>query len=298
MKLSRLGLWTIILLLLLTNIVTLFIFLGNEAYPLAEGKNNKQALAVIGKEEINYQEWISQLVDEHGEQVLNDMVDKKVIHQLAEDKNFKMEPQVIDREIARMMTMQGLMSEEAKEEKIEKWREQIESRYLLQYLLTENAALEEEEIQRYYQQYKGQYRFDEMVQLSHILVETQPEAELAFSKLEEGATFQEIAEEFSVDQDTADNGGYLGFYTSTSSFIPAQYFEVAKTLEEGSYSTPFTTDNGYAILYHHQHLEEIELTYEEAREEVRQDLALDKLDRKVDARFLWDQLEVDILYDK
>src|SRR5699024_5305842 len=102
----------------------------------------------------------------------------------------------------------------------------------------------------------------------------------------------------SVDEDSASKGGYLGFYTESSSFIPDSYFEKAVSIDEGTYSDAFVTNNGYAIIFNHQFLEEVKLSYEEAYEEVRQDLALDQLDKKVEATPLWEQLEVDVFYNE
>src|SRR5690625_2432293 len=110
MKLSRLGLWFLIMLLLLTNIVTFVVLTKNsQDNYMVEGTNSpdkNQPLATIGKVEINSQEWSNQLMDQYGEQVLHNMVDKEVVKQLAEEKDLNIEPKIIDREQARMMSMQ------------------------------------------------------------------------------------------------------------------------------------------------------------------------------------------------
>ncbi|GAE94219.1 hypothetical protein JCM21714_3357 [Gracilibacillus boraciitolerans JCM 21714] len=91
MKISRLVLWSIILLLLITNLTTILLLSGKnneDAYILSN--NNKidrnKPLAEIEKEEIMYQDWMAKLINKHGEQVLNEMIDKEVIFQLANGK--------------------------------------------------------------------------------------------------------------------------------------------------------------------------------------------------------------------
>lgn len=258
--------------------------------------DRKKPLAQVGDEKIMYQDWMSELVDQYGESVLHDLIDKEVVFQLAEDENIEIHPKIIDRELARMMVMQGLLSEEEKEKKTEKWAEQIEYRYYLQHLLSKNISVSEAEIEEYYQFYKNQYRFNDMVQLSHILVSTLQEAEYAMARLDEGEPFSEVASDLSIDEESATNGGYLGYYSETSSFIPSEYYDTAISLQAGTYSDPLLVDNGYAIIFHHQHLPAIDLSFEEAYEEVRQDIALDQLESEVNASGLWDQLEVDVIY--
>ncbi|SFM50573.1 foldase protein PrsA [Gracilibacillus orientalis] len=301
MRVSRLVLWSIILLLLITNITTIFILSGenssNEFAVLEENRvDSNKPLAEIGNQEILYQDWMSELTEQYGKSVLNDLIDQEVVFQLAEEENLEIHPKIVDRELSRMMVMQGVLSAEEKEKKMEKWTEQIKYRYYLQHLLSENISVSETEIEEYYQFYQNQYQFDDMVQLSHILVSTEQDAEYVMARLEDGESFSEVASELSVDEESKANGGYLGYYSETSSFIPSEYFETATSLKAGTYSEPILVNNGYAIIFHHQHLPDIELSYEEAYEEVRQDIALDQLESEVDASVLWDQLEIDLNY--
>ncbi|MGP4042585.1 peptidyl-prolyl cis-trans isomerase [Gracilibacillus sp. D59] len=301
MRVSRLVLWSIILLLLITNITTIFIFSGGissgEFVVLDDNRvDRNKPLAEIGNEEIQYQDWMSELIERYGDSVLHDLIDKEVVFQLAEEEDLEINAKIIDRELSRMMVMHGLLSAEEKEKKVEKWTEQIKYRYYLQQLLSKNVDVSEAEIKEYYQFYKNQYQFESMVQLSHILVSTEQEAEFAMARLDEGESFGEVASELSIDEESAADGGYLGYYSETSSFIPSEYYDKAISLEAGTYSEPILVNNGYAIIYHHQHLPAIELSYKEAYEEVRQDIALDQLETKVDASVLWEQLEVDLIY--
>ncbi len=294
-------LWSIILLLLITNITTIFIFSGenssDEFVVLEENKvDRNKPLAEIGNKEILYQDWMSELIEQYGESVLHDLIDKEVVFQLAEEENIEIHPKIVDRELSRMMVMQGLLSADEKEKKVEKWTEQIHYRYYLQHLLSKSISVSEAEIEEYYQFYQNQYQFDDMVQLSHILVSTEQEAEYVMARLDDGESFSEVASELSTDEGSAASGGYLGFYSKTSSFIPSEYYDTAISLEAGTYSEPVLVNNGYAIIFHHQHLPAIELSYEEAYEEVRQDIALDQLESEVDASVLWDQLEIDLRY--
>ncbi|SHN37387.1 peptidylprolyl isomerase [Gracilibacillus kekensis] len=301
MRISRLVLWSIILLLLITNITTFLIFSGDnskEEYRLDENTkiDRNKPLAEIENEEILYQDWMDQLVRLYGEKVLTDLIDQEVVFQLAEKEDIDIHPKIIERELSRMMIMQGLQTPEEREQQITKWTEQIKFRYFLQYLLTEDISIPESEIEEYYNTFQNQYQFDDMIQLSHILVSNQQEAELVIAKLEEGMSFAQVANEYSSDTETAGQGGYLGYYSETSSFIPDQYYEEAISIDEGTYSEPLSVGSGYAIIFHHQHLSAIQLSYDEAYQEVRQDIALDRMETDVDPSILREQLEVDLIY--
>ncbi len=135
-----------------------------------------------------------------------------------------------------------------------------------------------------------------MVQLSDIVVSSQQEAEFVIAKLDEGESFSQVSQELSTDSETVDKGGYLGYYSETSSFIPPTYYKKAVSMEEGTYSEPLLIGDNYAIIFHHQHLPAIQLSYEEAYQEVRQDLAFDKMETEMDASALWERMEVDLIY--
>ncbi|UOQ83872.1 peptidylprolyl isomerase [Gracilibacillus salinarum] len=300
MRVSRLVLWSIILLLLLTNICTVLLMSNNNASDqlvMSDGEiDRNKPLAEVGETDINYQSWLNELINQHGEEVLYNMVDSEVVFQLAKQQDLSIEPKIIEREIARMMVMEGVLSKEEKADKVDEWTQQIEYRYYLQELLTNDVEVPESEIEAYFNEYQRQYQFEDMVQISHILVPTQQEAEYVMTKLEDGESFSEVAKEHSIDEETASDGGYLGFYSETSSFIPTEYYEVTSELSPGDYSEPQLVDNGYAVIYLHQHLASIELSYEEAYQEVRQDLALDQLDDDIDAESLWNEIGVDLTY--
>ncbi|UOQ49493.1 peptidyl-prolyl cis-trans isomerase [Gracilibacillus caseinilyticus] len=300
MRVSRLVLWSIILLLLLTNIGTVLLMSNNNSSDQLvmsdrEIDRNKP-LAEVGNTDINYQSWLNELINQHGEEVLHNMVDSEVVFQLAKQQDLSIEPKIIEREIARMLVMEGVLSEEEKADKVDQWTEQIEYRYYLQELITKDVEVPESEIETYFNEYKRQYQFEDMVQISHILVPTEQEAEYVMTKLEDGESFSGVAKEHSIDEDTASDGGYLGFYSETSSFIPGEYYDVSTELSPGEYSEPQLMDNGYAVIYLHQHLPAIELSYEEAFQEVRQDLALDQLEKNIDAESLWEQTGVNLTY--
>lgn len=192
--------------------------------------------------------------------------------------------------------MQGEISEEEYERNEENWEEEILYRYQLEMLLTEDTSIPEGEIKSYYDKYKNQYDFSASMQLSHILVQNFDTAEKVLQDLNEGASFDLLARENSIDEESKKDGGYLGFITTSSQFFPNGYEEVAAEMEEHSYSEPFRADNGVAIIYLHRKLPSIEFTYEEIKPYVKSELALQQMDQSLSANPLWEEAEVDWIF--
>ncbi|MBP1970390.1 foldase protein PrsA [Virgibacillus natechei] len=296
---SRKLLLGIIVVLVITNIASLLFWNNDNANVASDEEvdiDTEEAVASIGGEEVSYQDWMGALRSTYGENQLKTMIDYAVVNQLANEKNIEVDDKVVEREVALLTSMQGIMTAEEFEAEEEAWREDIRYRYQLEKLLTEDATIPEEEIQRYYDEYGNQYDFTSTMQLSHILVRDLDTAEQVTEELEEGASFDLLAQEYSIDEETKDEGGYLGFINTNSQFFPNGYEEVAADIEEHSYSEPFRADRGIAIIYVHRKLPAIEFTYEEMKPYVESELALQELNQSLTATPLWEELEIDWIY--
>lgn len=97
----------------------------------------------------------------------------------------------------------------------------------------------EAEIQQTYQQLYAP-------EVSHILVETEEQAEQAINRLEEGETFAEVAAEVSIDPGSAQAGGALGQLVP-GRFVP-EFEEAALALDPGEVSEPVQTQFGWHVI--------------------------------------------------
>ncbi|WP_010649039.1 peptidylprolyl isomerase [Oceanobacillus massiliensis] len=290
----------IIVVLLITNIASLLFWNKEEKVVINDEDSAKidsaEPVASIGSEKVSYQQWMEELRSEYGEKQLKSMIDHEVVNQLAEENNIEVDEKVIDREISFLYTMQGIMTEEEAEKEEAKWREDIIYRYQLQDLLTKDMSILEEELQTYYEGYGDQYDFTESVQISHILVDDFETADKVVAELEQGASFDLLAKEYSIDDETKASGGYLGSIYTSSQFLPSSYEEVALKMDNHSYSEPFQADNGVAILYLHRKLPSITFDYEEIKPYMESELAMQEMNQSLSADPLWEQLEIDWVY--
>jgi foldase protein PrsA len=82
--------------------------------------------------------------------------------------------------------------------------------------------------------------------LAHIVVEDRETAEEVHAALEAGGDFAELAAEYSLDEETKDSGGELGWFAADTTL--QEIAAVAFDLEPGQYSPVIETGYGYTVI--------------------------------------------------
>ncbi|WP_182201782.1 peptidylprolyl isomerase [Paraliobacillus salinarum] len=289
----------IILGLLLTNIVTLGLWWWNSStgdVDYSVDFESRKPVAKVNGEKIKYKDWLSYLENQYGKKALQDMIDTQVIKQLADQEDLSINKGVLKLEVSLLATMEGPLSKDAIKDKKKKWAKEVTERLYLEELVTRDISVSEQEIRAYYDKYGDQYNFSPTVQLSHIIVSDEGVADKIMEELDEGTSFSALAQKYSLDEETKSSGGYLGFYTESSSFIPSEYYEQTQQLDDHTYSQPIQTTEGIAIVYLHHYLPEVDLSYEQLHAHIRREIALERMADHPDASKLWNDLEVEWIY--
>lgn len=284
-------LWMIIAGLFLLNCLTVAFFLGQ---PKKFG--SEEVVAHIGEESVSRQEWLNEMEARYGQIVLKDLIDQKVIEQLADKYDIKISDQAIEHELRLIQTMYGT-SEQMKGSDEEKWKEQIRNSLLLEEILTKDVIVTEEEMTDYYNKNKNLFDVPTSYQLSHIIVKTKKEAQNAVKELEQGSSFSALAMERSIEEFSANQGGDIGFISEEDDRYPPEYINMAKKLKKGEWSEPIEVKNGYAIVMLQQKLEGKKYTFDQVKGQIRRQIALEQMDTPVSATAFWNELEVDWFYD-
>lgn len=86
----------------------------------------------------------------------------------------------------------------------------------------------------------------EQVHLAHIVVADQATAQQVVDKLKAGEDFAALAAQYSMDDQTKNNGGDLGWFTQE--LLAPEVGQVAFSLEPGQFSDPITTQHGFATI--------------------------------------------------
>ncbi|MDD2235429.1 MAG: peptidylprolyl isomerase, partial [Desulfitobacteriaceae bacterium] len=107
--------------------------------------------------------------------------------------------------------------------------------------ISSDTELTEDDIKAYYEK-----NYDQ-VKASHILVDTEEEANEIIVQLKEGANFEQLAKEKSIDEGSKSSGGELGYF-SRGQMIP-EFEKAAFEQKVGEYSgRPVKTEYGYHII--------------------------------------------------
>ncbi|WP_298788119.1 peptidylprolyl isomerase [uncultured Marinococcus sp.] len=208
----------------------------------------------VNGESISEQELMDDLKENYGENALNNLVQQKVLNNKAEEleisdkqvnKEFKSmkEQYGIDDNDQFLQTIQQNMGVQV--ESIKAFKEQyVKPQIVVEELGSQDVEVTEEEMKNYYDENK-----EEVVQVeaSHILVESEKEANEIIKELEGGADFAELAKEKSIDTASGESGGELGYFGKgemTEAFEKAAFdMEVDSISEE-----PVETEHGFHVI--------------------------------------------------
>jgi peptidyl-prolyl cis-trans isomerase C len=164
--------------------------------------------------------------DEGKKQFVNEIIKEELLYQEAVSRGIDNEPhfQKKIKEFKRMT----LVSEMLKNE--------VEGK----------STVKEQELRDFYERHKDTFTAGEEVKASHILVDTEAEAEDIMKKILKKESFSELAKQLSKDHTSAIKGGDLGFFGKGR--MVSEFDKVAFELDPGEVSDPVKTQFGYHII--------------------------------------------------
>ncbi len=294
MNLKSRTIWTIIVGVLLVSCIVV-------AYKLTKSQaaatQSQESIATIGDKSVTREDWLKKMEDEYGKATLEDMINVRVVEQLAKKNKLKVSDSDIEREFLLIKAVNNSFYED--EHTTEKeWKDQIRYNILLEELLTKDIDISEKEMKSFYTKNKELYQFDDSYRIRHIVVKDQEEANRVLKDLKGGSSFEAVAAERSTDRYTSPYGGDLGFVTEAQDSIPAAYITEARTLKENEWSAePIKVSKGYAIIQLKEKLNARTFTYDEVKDQIKRQIAMDQLGDKATVKTLWKEADVSWFYD-
>jgi len=186
-----------------------------------------------------YDEASQNLLPSFQDQVLQQMVQIELAEQLAAAEGIVIEDAELEEEVVKTMdavlqtgqyeTWEDYLA--ATGSSPEAFQEQIRTYMLFQKLLETHGGPEEVE----------------QVHAAHILVETKETGDEVLAKLEAGESFDDLAQEYSTDPGSKDQGGDLGWFPR-GMMVP-EFEAAAFALQPGETSTLVQTQYGYHIIH-------------------------------------------------
>ncbi len=203
--------------------------------------DNSDVIAETGAGNITKDEFYQSMKAQVGNEVLKDMIYVKILGEKFEVTDEELDKQLEDIKAAYGEQFDAIVAQRGEDTV----RELIRSD-----LLKQKAAKES---------------IDEIVKASHILVEDEETAKEVKSKLDEGQSFEELAQEYSKDGSAA-NGGDLGWFTKGAMVAPFE--EAAFSLGKDEISEPVESQFGFHIIKVTQTKEDFDQLGEEEKETV------------------------------
>ncbi|MBO8156178.1 MAG: peptidylprolyl isomerase [Bacillaceae bacterium] len=220
---------------------------------------------------ITKEEFYQELKDRFGEDLLREMIVKKVL-----ENKYDVSEEEIDEELNQIKEQFGDQFELAlaqngfKHE--EELRDAIRFNKLQEQAAIEDIEISDEDLQQYYERMKRE------IKASHILVQDEETAKEVLDKLNNGEDFAKLAEEYSTGPSAA-QGGDLGFFGPGDMTKPFE--DAAYALKVGEVSEPVQTEFGWHVikLTDERDAEGVG-SYEEEKENIRRQLARNQIDQQ------------------
>lgn len=284
----------IIAALALLNLLTIIIFVIK---PLIILKSviGEETAAKVGSKDISRDAWINELEKRYGEDVLEEMVDKEVVKQAAKKYKVKISDEELDRELKMMKTMYGTAGQNLNKSN-NQLRQEIQSSLLLEKLLTKDVSVSETAMRNHYDNNKDIYRIPTAFHISHITSSTKKQADQIVRELEKGVPFDVLAMEKSLDEFTANQGGDMGYISQDNEKVSKEYITAAENLKVKKWSDPIQTEEGWAIIYLHERIEGKQYEYDEVKDKIHRQIALEQIQAPVSGKIFWDEFDVEWFY--
>lgn len=221
--------------------------------------------------DISKADFYEELKDRYGDEVLEELVTTKVL----EDK-YDVSDEEVDEEVEKVKDELGDQFEMVLQQQgfgdEESFRNVLRVSLLQEAALGEDVEIDDKEIEEQYERMKTE------IKAQHILVDDKDTAKEVKEKLDNGEDFDKLAEEYSTDEASKDDGGKLGYFT-VGEMDPA-FEDAAYDMKKGEISDPLQTQNGFHIIKVNdkRETEEDIGSLEDNEEDIRRSLISEKVD--------------------
>ena len=286
---------TVVAVLLIGNIFWFVLWIFGASM---KNDGGDEIVATIDGEVITRQEWMASMESLYGKETLHSLVNDAVMERAAKEYDITVTEAEIDLEIALMSSTKDLdTSLKMFDEK--QTRQLIRAQLILEKVLTKDVVIEDSIIQSFYNENKLLYNTPTTYRTGMIVVDSIDEATQVQNELKSGADFSMLARERSLDTSSASLGGNIGYISANQTTINPEIHKVAQELNINEVSEPFALNNGtFALLTISEIIEGKSFSYEEVKEHIKTELAMEQLPTNVSAEMFWEEFNVTSYYLK
>lgn len=239
-------------------------------------RKQEAVAAAVGGEKISRRDLEARLKKHYCAQVLDQLIDEKVLDLEAARKNVIVTKEAVDEELVKIK--KGYPTDQAFRSDLQRrnWsladvRHWLRTQILLEKLI--KGTLTDKELQDYYVSHKVQYDREAAAWTRMILVKTTEQLAQVERALQ-SSSFEEAAKKYSLHAESRNLGGLLGWVTPSNMEKP--FVDLVFKIPLKKPSPPLKTPNGYHIFYVEKRRPPHSSTFKEARDKAAQDLVREK----------------------
>ncbi|MCQ6563701.1 peptidyl-prolyl cis-trans isomerase [Paenibacillus mendelii] len=248
------------------------------------GSHARLVAATVGGDPVLTADLEEQLRLQYGDAMLRTLMVRAAIRLEAAASGLVIEPAELQEELDAMMA--GYEDQEhyytAMKDQLgltpEAIRADTEYRLLLEKIAIRPIHVTDAEVDDYIEANKAEFAPQTRYRLAWIVSENKREANDVLKKLTAGEDFALMARTYSIDQDTADDGGDLGLVDADDPFFESDVLSAAEELDIGEMAGPVPVQDGQAVIQLLEKQESKLLDASQIREIARKQLALSKAD--------------------
>jgi peptidyl-prolyl cis-trans isomerase C len=219
--------------------------------------SNSKVLATVNGKEIT-QDVVMKFLNDLGPQTAMQFQSPEGIKKVVEE--------LINQEMLYLDAKENNLEEDQDfKDQLEKFKEGLIKQYAVSKILS-NVQVSEDEMKEYFEKNKENFKNEESITSSHILVDSEEKANEIIKEIKEGMTFEEAAKAHSTCP-SKDQGGNLG--ESTRGKMVPEFEDAAFAMQIGNVSEPVKTQFGYHVIKLYDKKEASNSTYEEVQDQIR-----------------------------
>lgn len=221
------------------------------------------------------------------DQTFNDLVLQSLIKQDAKKQGIDVNTKDVDASLTQIKEARNQQDKNGYKQFLKDFgldenglRDELKNELLYQKIqekATAGISVSDADVKQYYEKNKSTYLQPGGIEIYHILVKTENEANDILMKLKGGGDFAQLAKQYSLDS-SKNNGGDLGIVNENTNFVP-EFKTAALKLKPGEItSSPVKSQFGYHIIKAGDRKPAYQKSYEEVKNEIKAQLEKDKKD--------------------
>ncbi|WP_256757198.1 peptidylprolyl isomerase [Cohnella sp. WQ 127256] len=270
-------------------VALVFVLVKNTA-----GDSSNETIGKLDGVTIKQSDAYAEIAKQMGEDQMISLVDSiaqnKIIELESDKAGIKITDEDIKKEMETIKKMYGMTSDEDLNAALQQSNitlevfkeQQVLPQLRITKLFMNTHPVSQEDLQGYFEKNKETFATTpKEVKASHILLQTQEEADAVLAELKAGKDFATLAKEKSQDPGSKDAGGDLGFFGRG---MMNEGFETAAfALAKGEMSDVVSAESGFHIIKVTDIKEPVIPTYDEVKDEVKDAYYLEKLNNEAKA---------------